>query len=99
MSMNNYLNQHTTETVFILIIFIYAVLLGCVTFWYSRSGHNAAHENFPKAVKHITEGFVSIVIFLLLFYLATNGILPKEVLITLVSVFATAGFLSFRNRE
>lgn len=97
--MDSFFNQHAIEVVFVSIILIYAILVGCVTYWYSRSGHNAAHENFPKAVKHITEGFVSIVIFLLLFYLATNGILPKEVLITLVSVFATAGFLSFRSRE
>lgn len=97
--MDNFINQHAIEVVFVSIILIYAILLGCVAYWYSRSGHNAAHENFPKAVKHITEGFVSILIFVLLFYLATNEILPKEVLITLVSVFATAGFLSFRSRE
>jgi hypothetical protein len=89
----------TIEYVFVITIAIYAVVLAAATFWYARSGHQAAHENFPKAIKHITQGFVSIILFLLLFYLATKGILPKDVLITLVSVFATAGFLSFRNKD
>lgn len=91
--------KQPAETVFIATILIYAILVVFVTRWFSRSNNQVAHENFPKTVKHITEGFVSIVIFVLLFYLASTGILPKDVLITLVSVFATAGFLSFRNKD
>lgn len=87
------------ESVFILSLIIYAILLGVVSFWYSKSNdQRTAQENLPKTVKHITEGFVGIIIFLLLFYLATTGIMPKEVLITLVSVFTTAGFLSLRSK-
>lgn len=98
MSATELLAQHSTETVFVIALVIYAILLAAVSYWYSRSGHQVAHENFPKTVRHITEGFVSIIVFLLLFHLAVTEILPKEVLITLVSVFATAGFLSLRSK-
>lgn len=93
-----FLAQHPTEVVFIATLVIYTALLAVVTYWYSKSGDQVAHENFPKAIKHINEAFVSIIIFLLLFYLAWVGILPEDVLITLVSVFATAGFLSIKDK-
>lgn len=96
--MIEFLTKHPTETVFIITLLIYGATLAIASFWYSKSGHQVAHENFPKVVKHITEGFVSIVIFLLLFYLAVTGLIPKEVLITLISVFATAGFLSIKGK-
>lgn len=68
--------------------------------WYSKSDdQRTAQENLPKTVKHITEGFVTLILFLFLFYLSNSGLLPKEVLITLVSVFATAGFLTFRSKD
>lgn len=95
----DFFTQHPTETVFVIALLIYGITLAVASFWYSKSGHQVAHENFPKVVKHITEGFVSIVIFLLLFYLAVTGLIPKEVLITLVSVFATAGFLSIKGKD
>lgn len=88
------------ELVFIASLVIYAILVGITCFWYSKSkDQRTAQENLPKTVKHITEGFVAIIIFLLLFYLAVSKIMPQDVLITLVSVFATAGFLSFRGKE
>ena len=87
------------EWVFVITLAIYSIALAFVSFFYSKSkDQRTAQENLPKTIKHITEGFVSIVIFLLLFYLATTGKLPMEVLITLVSVFATAGFLTFKNK-
>lgn len=95
---NTFLDQHSIELVFITTLIIYTILLGLTTNWYSKSGVVAAHENFPKAVKHINEAFVSIVVFLLLFYLALKGIMPKDVLIALVSVFATIGFISLRDK-
>lgn len=94
------IGKHAIEIVFVLTLITYAVLIGKVSNDTAQSKDSrVAHENFPKAVKHITSGFVTIVIFLLLYYLATTGVLPKEVLITLVSVFATAGFLTFRAKE
>jgi len=95
----DFLTQHPTETVFIITLLIYGVTLAFASRWYSKSGHRVAHENFPKVVKHITEGFVSIVLFLFLFYLAVKRLIPTEVLITLVSVFATAGFLTLKNKD
>ncbi len=94
-----FLNQHPTETVFVITLLIYGTTLAIVSYWYSKSqDQRTAHENLPKTIKHITEGFVSIVVFLLLFYLAVNGLIPKDVLITLISVFATAGFLSIKGK-
>ena len=88
------------EIVFLIALVIYGLLLGFVTFIYSRSqDQRTAQENLPKTIKHITEGFVGIVVFLLLFYLATKGKLPTDVLITLVAVFTTAGFLNLRNKN
>lgn len=95
-----FIDKHSIEVLFFLTLVTYALLIGKVSSDTMQSKDaRVAHENFPKAVKHITAGFVTIVIFLLLYYLATTGTLPKEVLITLVSVFATAGFLSFRVKE
>lgn len=96
----DFLIHYPMETVFVATLVIYALLIGFVNYWYSKSNdQKTAHENLPKTVKHITAGFVSIIVFLFLFYLATTGAIPKEVLITLVSVFATAGFLSFRSKD
>ncbi len=96
----DFLSKHGIEIVFVITLITYATLVRKVSSDTAQSKDSrVAHENFPKAVKHITAGFVTIVIFLLLYYLAATGILPKEVLITLVSVFATAGFLSFRAKE
>jgi len=98
--MNISLEKYSVEIVFVLTLIVYAVVIWRVSSHASNSKDaRVAYENFPKAVKHITEGFVSIVVFLLLFYLTTTGVIPKEVLITLVSIFATAGFLSFKTKE
>jgi len=87
------------EWIFIGSIVIYAILIGLVCFWYSKSDdQRVAHENLPKTIKHITEGFVTVVIFLLMFHLAIARIIPTDVLITLIAVFSTAGFLSLKNK-
>lgn len=99
MTIPEFIQRYPTEAVFIAALVIYALLIGFVSYRFSKSGNQVAHENFPKTVKHITEGFVGIIAFLLLFYLAAARLLPIEALIAIVSVFTTAGFLSLRNRE
>ena len=95
--MINFLEQSAGWT-FVASFFFYVVLVGFACWRYSKSGHADAHKNFPKIVKHITKGFVSVVIFMLLFYLAITGLIPTNVIIALVSVFATAGFLTFKDK-
>ncbi len=88
----------SAEAVFMFTIGVYALLIVAVSYFYSKSGHQVAHENSPKIIKHITQAFVTLAIFFLLFYLAINNLISKDVLITLVSVFATAGFLTFKEK-
>lgn len=92
------MNLEIISLLFLGIVFVYAILVLFITRWYSKSGVTAAHENYPKAIKHVSQSFIAIIVFLLMFYLAIVGLLPKDVLITLVSVFATAGFLSLNAK-
>ena len=92
------MNQQVVGGVFLGIVIVYALLISSIALWYSKSGLNAAQENFPKTVKHISQSFVAITVFLLMFYLALGGLIPKDVLITLISVFATAGLLTLGTK-
>lgn len=92
------MSQQLIAELFLGIVVVYAALIAFMAWRYSKSGLNAAQENFPKTVKHISQSFVAITVFLLMFYLAIAGLIPKDVLITLISVFATAGLLILNEK-